>query len=179
MRLRVHGGKGNHRLLQHVKDSISHADGVRHVEVNSTTGSIVVHYRGKGPRQFEDDLRDHGSANDTFDLKPPEVGEAAEAWAAIEREAEFLAAHSELARSVVHETKHLDMAVKRATDNTIDLKVLVPLGLAVASFMYLGSDVATPLWVSLGVFSFNSFVSLHPPLPYPKTKDEVQRRGEY
>jgi len=179
MRVHVHGGKRNHHLLEHIKRSISSTEGVYDVEVHPATGSLVVHYRGKSAKDFAIQLAEMGRAKDAFDLTPPEIGEAAQAWAAIEREADFLAAHSQVARTLVHETKHLDMAVKRATNNTVDLRVLVPLGLAVASFMYLGTDVATPLWISLGVFSFNSFVSLHPPLPYPKTRDEIVRGDEY
>jgi Heavy metal associated domain 2 len=170
MRVHVHGAKRNPTILTHLKTHISEADGVTRVEANRDTGSLVIHYRNRSPKEFEEHLTEHGQANDTFDL---EIGQAGEMWVAIQKEANFLAAHSELARSVVNETKRLDVAVKEATDNTVDLKVLVPLGLAVVSFFYLGTDVATPLWVSLGIFSFNSFVSLHPPLPYPETKNDI------
>lgn len=130
---------------------------------------MVIHYRNRTPKQFAEELYQHGQSTQEFHL---EIGEPGEVWAKIEEEANFLAAHSELARSVVDETKRLDRAVKRATDNTVDLKVLVPLGLAVVSFLYVGTDISTPLWITLGVFSFNSFVSLHPPLPYPKTENQ-------
>ena len=170
MRIRVHGGKKNPRILDHVRQSLVEADGVTRIEANRDTGSLVVHYRHTNPRQFAEELAGRGRETQAFDL---DVGEAAEMWNTVHREAEFLAAHSALARSVVSETVQLDQALKRATDNALDLKVVVPLGLAVFSFMYLGTDVATPLWVSLGVFSFNSFVSLHPPLPYTKNKNQL------
>lgn len=175
MRVRVHGAKRNPAILAGLKSRISEADGVTRVEANRDTGSLIIHYRNRSPRQFEEHLAELGQSNETFDLA---IGQAGELWAALEKEANFLAAHSELARTVVNETKRLDVAVKKATDNTVDLKVLVPLGLAVLSFMYLGTDVATPLWVSLGVFSFNSFVSLHPPLPYPETKNDTVPRNK-
>lgn len=82
----------------------------------------------------------------------------------IEQEADFLASRSELAREVVNATKHVNAAIKRASDNTLDLNVLVPGALAVYAFLYLGAELSTPLWVTLGIFSFNSFVALHPPL---------------
>ena len=169
MRIRVHGAKGNHRILDHLRTSIAETPGVTHIQTNRDTGSMVIHYRNRTPKQFAEDLHQQGQATQDFQL---DVGQAGEVWAAIEKEANFLAAHSELARSVVNQTHRLDTAVKRATDNTVDLKVLIPLGLAVVSFVYVGTDIATPLWVSLGVFSFNSFVSLHPPHPYPKTENQ-------
>jgi hypothetical protein len=170
MRIRVHGGKRNPHILDHVRQSLVEADGVTRIEANRDTGSVVVHYRHKSSKQFAEELAARGRETQAFDL---EIGEAGEIWNTVHREAELLAAHSVLARSVVDETVQLDRALKRATDNTLDLKVVVPLGLAVISFLYVGSDVATPLWVSLGVFSFNSFISLHPPLPYPKTENQL------
>jgi hypothetical protein len=175
MRIHVHGAKQNPRLLEQVKDSVSATEGVRHVEAHPATGSLVIHYRDKSPKQFGHALSEQGRSTQAFNLSVPELGEAGEMWRNVEREADFLAAHSQLARSVVQETKHLDIEVKLATNNTLDLKVLVPLGLAVFSIMYLGSDISTPLWLSLGVFSFNSFVSLHPPLPCPPTEDQAFR----
>jgi hypothetical protein len=174
MRIRVHGGKKNAHILDRVRQSLVEADGVTGVEANRDTGSLVVHYRGKNSREFAEELATRGRETQAFNL---DFGEAGEMWNTVHREAEFLATHSVLARSVVRETVQLDQALKRATDNALDLKVVVPLGLAVISFLYVGTDVATPLWVSLGVFSFNSFVSLHPPLPYPKTKNEVTSVG--
>jgi cation transport ATPase len=171
MRLRVHGGKGHPHLLARVKESVSRQEGVTHVHANPDTGSLVVHYRHKKPREFAQQLAEHGENSGVFQI--PDVGQAGELWSAIEKEANFLAAHSALARSIVEETKHLDNEVKRATDNALDLKVLVPLGLAAVSFLYVGTDISTPLWVSLGLFSFNSFLSLHPPYPYPKTEDQT------
>jgi hypothetical protein len=60
--------------------------------------------------------------------------------------------------------KGLNADVKRATNNAVDLKVLLPLGLAVYSLLKFEAEMATPLWVTLGIFSFNSFVALHPPV---------------
>ena len=41
----------------------------------------------------------------------------------------------------------------------------LPLGLAVYSFVEIGLEASTPLWVTLGIFSFNSFLTLHAPAP--------------
>jgi len=175
MRLHVRGGKGRPKSLRHLKDTLSELPGVTRAEANPDTGSIVLHYRHESPKHFAQEVQRRGAETQSFHL---DIGEAGEMWEKLQKEANFLAAHSELARSVVEGTKRLDMEVKIATDNQLDLKVLVPLGLAVASFFFVGADVATPLWISLGVFSFNSFVSLHPPYPFPKTENEMEPRDE-
>jgi hypothetical protein len=61
--------------------------------------------------------------------------------------------------------KQIDAGIKWATNNSVDLKVLLPLGLALYAFAESGTEAATPLWVTLGIFSFNSFVALHRPRP--------------
>ncbi len=180
MRIRVAGGKRDPRLLESVRACAAKVPGATRVQVNKDTGSVVIHYRNRTLKQFAEGLSEQGLSSQAFQLSVPEIGEAGEMWSMMEHESEFLAAHSQLARSVVEETKRLDTAVKEATDNALDLKVLVPLGLAVVSFVYLGTDISTPLWLSLGVFSFNSFVSLHPALPYARTKDdEVPRNRQH
>jgi len=79
----------------------------------------------------------------------------------IENEAAFLAQHSHSAKMVFDWANAVDVGIKRATGNAVDLKVLAPLGLAVAAFMELGITASTPIWLTLGLFSFNHFVDLH------------------
>jgi hypothetical protein len=112
-------------------------------------------------QDFERQLQERGSSDGGFTVEPPELTEVDALAQKIQVEAEFLSAHSNLARSMVEGVRSVDRAVKLATGNTVDLKVLLPLGLAVYSFLEAGVEVATPLWVTLGIFSFNSFVVLH------------------
>src|SRR5947209_6784574 len=105
MRIRVHGGKRNPRILDHVRQSLVGSDGVTRIEANRDTGSLVVHYRNKNPKQFAEEVAGRGRETQAFHL---EIGEAGEIWNAVQQEAEFLAAHSVLARSVVSETVQLD-----------------------------------------------------------------------
>lgn len=164
MRVKLPHAKGNRALLESVKKSISPLPGVRGVEVNPTTGSVLVHYDPKGPEDCASQLTAHAEREKLFMLAAPELTETDQIAAKIEAEAEFLAEHSETARTVVNLLKHLDEVIKRETNNTVDLKVLLPLGLAVYAFLEVGSEVATPLWVTLGIFSFNSFLRLHNPV---------------
>jgi len=164
MRVKLPHAKGDRALLERIKESISPLPGVRSIEVNPTTGSVLVHYDPNDYEHYAGQLTAHGERENLFMLGPPELTEADDLAAKIEAEAEFLAEHSETARTVVNLVKDLDQAIKRETNNSVDLKVLLPLGLAVSAFLELGSALAPTLWVTLGIFSFNSFVSLHRPV---------------
>ena len=65
--------------------------------------------------------------------------------------------------------KKVDRELKLASGNTIDLKLLLAGGLAVYTFFEIGADAATPMWVTLALFSLNHFAELHtqlaPPVP--------------
>jgi hypothetical protein len=79
----------------------------------------------------------------------------------IAEEAEFLAEHSHTARVLVDFAKQLDRKLKQVTDNNVDLKILVPVALAAFTFLEIGAAAATPMWVTLVIFSLNHFVELH------------------
>jgi len=161
IRLTVQDFKKNSKSLEDVKKAIAPMHGVCRVEVNSTTGSVTVHYDPALYGKFHDQLAAHGEASGAFSLDPPAFGEGGELVKNVEAEAEFLSRHSETARTVVDSFSALNQAVKRATNNNLDLKILLPLGLAVYSVLEIGIETSTPLWITLGIFSFNSFVSLH------------------
>jgi hypothetical protein len=86
----------------------------------------------------------------------------------IEHETVFLAQHSHSAKILLDWTAALDRHVKRMTDNAIDLKVLAPAALAVGAFLELGVTAATPVWLTLGLFSFNHFIAIH---SHPQAND--------
>lgn len=161
IRVRMPKGKRDHASLEKVKRSIAPMHGVKSVDVNSSTGSIVVHYDASKHADFPDTLAQHAEDNNLFTLTPPKISEVDEIVEGIEKEAEFLAEHSEIARAVVDFVKAVNQELKKATNNNIDLQVLVPLGLAAFTVVSLEAEVSTPLWVTLGIFSFNSFISLH------------------
>src|SRR5579884_1454702 len=95
IRVKVHGGKGNHRLLHEIKRSLAPKPGVRQVDVNPTTGSVIVHYDDGAHPDFHRALTEHGRDTGLFALQPPEISEVDRIAETIQREAEFLAAHSE------------------------------------------------------------------------------------
>jgi hypothetical protein len=159
LRVRLPRAQRTAQLLQQLRGFVEGLGGVRQVEINPVTGSLLVYYEPESEEQIHGLLR---SQADGFG-SPPGLTDADELAATIEKEAEFLAAHSEVALQVVQAVKSLNREVRVATDNAVDLKVLLPPGLAVWAFLEHGVEAATPLWVTLAIFSFNSFVSLHRP----------------
>jgi hypothetical protein len=162
LRVRLPRSKRDPRLLSELREFVAGLGGVHRVEINPATGSILVHYHPESAEEIQDFLqqprRDQGDV-----MSGPELTDADDLAEKIEREAEFLAAHSTLAFHVVNAVKHFNREIREATGNTVDLKVLLPAGLAVWAFFKAGADISTPLWVTLGIFSFNSFVALHQP----------------
>lgn len=161
MRVKVPAGKRNIAVLNEVSESLCSLPGVRGIQMNAATGSILVEYDHNAHTDFHQTLIGHGTTSGVFALAPPELSEVDQLAANIQREADFLAAHSETARSIVDACKAVNEGLKRATGNNLDLKVLLPLGLAVWALIEHDPEIATPLWLTLGIFSFNSFVSLH------------------
>lgn len=166
IRIEIPSAKGSPDLLDRIKKSLSSSAGVGEVDVHPATSSVIIYYKHDAahPDHFRDTLAQQGHSSGLFDLAPPDISEGAGMDKKVEKEADFLASRSELARHIVDATRQVNAVIKRASDNTLDLNVLVPGGLAVYAFFYLGAELSTPLWLTLGIFSFNSFVALHPPM---------------
>lgn len=161
IRLKILASRPNPAILEEIRRSIADLPSVLGVQVNSRAGSVLVHYNPNTDADFHEELADHGERTGGFILEPPGLSEVDEMAQRIEAEAEFLSQHSDTARIIVDAVKQLDMNIRRATHNAVDLKVLLPLGLAAYSVLEIGIEASTPLWVTLGIFSFNSFISLH------------------
>lgn len=162
LRVRVPSAKGNPRALERIRQTLLPLPGVHEVSVSPSIGTITINYDPKCHAEFHRRLSGEGHHKNVMELPPPpklsEIDEVAET---MEREAEYLAAHSHSAKAVFEFIRKCDLELKRATDNQLDLKVLTPLALAVYAFVELGLEAATPVWLTLGVFSFNHFVDLH------------------
>ena len=85
----------------------------------------------------------------------------------IEREAEFLAAHSELALHIVKNVKALNTAVREAAENAVDLKGDPAGGPGRVGFLQTRGRGKHAMWVTLAIFAVNSFLSLHRPSALP------------
>jgi hypothetical protein len=159
VRMKIPAGKGNPELLKQISDTFGAIPGIEQVTVNPTTGSVVLHYDADRHDEF------HGSFHHQYHAhsggRPPstEIDDLAHR---IEDEAEFLARHSHTARVVVDFVKNADREIKRATNNTIDLKIVLALGIIGITVMEVGATAATPVWVTLSIFTLNHFIEMHP-----------------
>lgn len=155
-------------LLEKVQRTLSAIPSVNRIRVNTITGSFVVEY---DPDQYSKILELTASATAQHDLLhfvSPEASEAETAVDALQLELVDLAQHSLSAKHFLQVIGQINAGVKRATGNVVDLRVLLPLGLSAYSLAS-DKDRPSPLWVTLLIFSFNAFVSLHPPRPAPLT----------
>jgi hypothetical protein len=170
LRIRVPSAKGDPEALEQIRRSLEPVAGVSEVMVNEAIGTITVHYDPDQHADFHHHLAHAaGGHQEMLEVKPPSLptplSEVDEAVEMLEKEAEFLSSHSHAAKAVFDGIRKCDVALKKATDNNLDMKVLAPAALAVYAFMELGFEAATPVWLTLGLFSFNHFVTLHTQTP--------------
>jgi hypothetical protein len=162
LRVRVPSAKGNPKALERIRQSLLPLAGVSEVSVSPSIGTITVNYDPKRHADFRKHLAGEGHHKSQLAIvNPPKLSEIDEVAETLEKEAEYLSSHSRTAKMVFDFVRSCDLQLKRATDNQIDLKVLAPLGLAVYAFVEMGIEAATPVWLTLGLFSFNHFVDLH------------------
>lgn len=160
VRMKFSSAKGNPQLLDEIGKKFAGIVGVESCEVNPITGSVVLLYDKRRHNDFHDDLSRHCEEHHGAAPPRPPGTQIDEIARKIEDEAEFLAEHSHAAKSVVHICKYVDRHIKLATGNTVDLKIGLAGGIVALSLLEMGAFAATPVWLTLGVFSLNHFVEL-------------------
>jgi hypothetical protein len=166
VRLKIPSAKGNLDLLEQIKQTFGVIPGIENIDVNPTTGSVVLFYDVDRHHEFHGAFQEHHGGNTPEPHRPPnsEIDDLADK---IEREAEFLAEHSHAARAVVDFFKQLDRQIKVASGNTIDLKIVLAATIIGVTLFEVGAGAATPVWVTLVVFSLNHFIEMHATGPTP------------
>jgi hypothetical protein len=149
--------------MEDMRRMIAAVPGVHEIKTNDAIGTMTVLY---DPRRH-DELKAllAATAPPPEPAKPsgPHIEDLSHLDTMLEKEAEFLSAHSHTAAALIGSVSRLDQEIKRATGNAVDLKLIGPLALAVAVFLELGVAAATPVWLTLGLFSVNHFIELHTP----------------
>jgi hypothetical protein len=162
LRIRVPSAKGDPAALESIRQSLASVKGVQTVDVNESIGSVTVNYDPAVHPDFHEHLANEESAQRAVSLSPPpRLQDMEDLDEMFENEAAFLAERSHSAKLLFDWMNGLDRGIKSMTGNAVDLKVIAPLALAVGAFMELGITAATPVWLTLGLFSFNHFVDLH------------------
>lgn len=162
VRMKIPAGKGNPELLKQICEVFGVIPGIEEITVNPTTGSVVLHYDVDRHDEFHGTFHQHyaahGAANGGMHGADTELDKLT---SSIEAEAEFLASHSHSARAVVDFVKKIDREIKMATNNSIDLKILFAAGIIAFTVFEVGATAATPVWVTLAIFTVNHFIEMH------------------
>jgi hypothetical protein len=166
VRMKIPSAKGNTELLQEIGNAFGQIPGIEHISVNPVTGSVVLHYDTERHDEFHGGLQRHcgrngqNGRNGHNGIRPPDT-EIDTLANKIEDQAEFLAEHSHSARAIVDFCKKLDRDIKSATQNNLDLKLILALGIIGVTVFEVGATAATPVWVTLSLFAMNHFIELH------------------
>jgi hypothetical protein len=167
VRMKIKAGKDNPELLKEISEVFGAIPGIEQVTVNPTTGSIVLHYDADRHDEFHGSFRQHYAAHGAANAGAANGGshgadtELDKLTNSIEAEAEFLASHSHSARAVVDFVKKVDREIKVATNNSIDLKILFAASIIAFTVFEVGATAATPVWVTLAIFTVNHFIEMH------------------
>jgi hypothetical protein len=174
VRMKIPAGKNNPELLKQIGEVFGAIPGIEEIEVNPTTGSVVLRYDTDRHDEFHGTFNKHYAAHGATDNGAASGSGGAQNGAlhgadtdldkltgSIEAEAEFLASHSHSARVVVDFIKKVDREIKIATGNSVDLKILFAVGMIGFTVLEIGATAATPVWVTLAIFSVNHFIELH------------------
>jgi hypothetical protein len=166
VRMKIPAGKGNPDLLKEISEVFAAIPGIEEITVNPLTGSVVLHYDADRHDEFHGSFRQHYEAHGAAHAVAEEGMHGADTELdkfanSIEAEAEFLARHSHSARAVVDFVKTLDREIKIATNNNVDLKILFAVGIIGLTVMEVGASAATPVWLTLAIFTVNHFIELH------------------
>jgi Heavy metal associated domain 2 len=159
LRLRVPAAKGEEEDLSEISSAIARTPGVNRVEYNAITGSILIQY---SPEHYEN-LRSLESGLSS--LAEPIALNNSDPSHHRARPPHHWRGRSTAARRVDSFFKQVDRDIRMATDNEVDLKFILPFVVGVLGLVTLRNATTTPLWLTLLIFSFNSFLGLHAPTP--------------
>jgi hypothetical protein len=159
IRIKIPSGKGNPELLEQMKQTLGLIPGIEQVTINPATGSLVLHYDTDQHDEFHGHLQRHTGGH----YQPPPSNEIDALASKIQQEAEFLAENSHTARVIVDFFKQVDQQIKTGSHNTIDLKIVLAVGIASFTILEVGANAATPVWVTLAMFGLNHLIEANSP----------------
>lgn len=160
LRIRVMGVHGAETaFFAAAQEVIGALHGVDSVRVNPASSSIVIDYR-PSDTVFRFRLQGDPSVSSWLRLEG-EDALLAEIDEAVTAGTRYLGRHSRLAEAIVSAAEQLDSRVRNASDGYLDMKVLLPLGVAAATSLHKARGRGTPMWLTLGTFAFNAFLALH------------------
>src|SRR5262249_25748592 len=130
------------------------------ITVNPATGSVVMHYDVHRHDEFHGRFQDHVEQSGAMAPPPTEIYQFARR---MEGEAEILAPHSQSTPALVDFFEKRDREIRTATDNYVDLKIALAVGIIGFTVLEVGTAAATPVWVTLTLFALNHVIEMHAP----------------
>ncbi len=158
IRVRVPAARGNSQLLRQIDEKLARVSGIESVESSALTGSVLIRYDPKLYGKLDRMLDGSGDSAMPFELTVPKTA-ATRLRARSRRRKSRRRSH--VAEAVSDLFAEFDDAIRDATDNELDLKVLLPVVAAAFGLWVLPRAASTPLWLTLMIFSFHSFMSLN------------------
>jgi hypothetical protein len=159
LRIKVLGVQAEAEFFTAVQSVIGALHGVDSVRVNPASSSIVIDYR-PSDTVFHFRLQDDPDVGSWLRLDG-EDALIAEIDEAVKVGTRYLSDYSRLAESIVSTAEQLDINLRKASDGFLDLKVLLPLGVAAATTLHKARARGTPMWLTMSTFAFNAFLTLH------------------
>ncbi|MGO9056133.1 MAG: HMA2 domain-containing protein [Candidatus Binataceae bacterium] len=158
IRIRIPSAKADAEFLEQARAAVASLPGVLEVSCNPLTGSILILHSPDSELEIEGSLTGGNGSTLPFVLetatsKPPAVPPR--------RRRRKAPRQSYLATAVAETVTEIDDIVREATGNALDLKVLLPLVAGGLGLTMLGKPRRTPAWLTLLMFAFSSFISLH------------------
>lgn len=155
LRLRVIDPDREHQEIERITKALKESLEMYRVRANNETGSITIFY-SKDYSSFEHTcakLNDLGvifssNTNEKLNITHLSNGHG----------------KSRVAAGITNAVTGLNQQVKRATDSTVDLRFLLPLGfsvLAVRQLLLKGLMIESIPWYVLAWYAFDSFIKLH------------------
>jgi hypothetical protein len=158
VRLRIPAAKGRPDLLREIVAAAGSVSGIKSVEGNPVTGSLVIHHAPAAYKSFEGLVSVLADSTPHLSIHPSHPATNARSQRAGRGKR---TQPSAAAQAITSFFRSLDREIREATDNEIDLKVLLPLAAGILGFFAFRRKAATPLWLTLMIFAFHSFLTLH------------------
>jgi hypothetical protein len=171
LRIRVPAAKGEEELLRKLSSAIAKVPGISEVEYNQITGSILIRYSWQEHSNLNSLDAGLSASSVPIVMKKAISDEQPSNDRRRRRGRRSLAA-----TKVDSFFRQLDKEIRSATDDELDLKFILPLVVGALGIYSLRHWSTTPLWLTLLIFAFHSFLSLHSPaidelyLPSPDTE---------
>ncbi|HXZ88662.1 MAG TPA: hypothetical protein VEF07_08830, partial [Candidatus Binataceae bacterium] len=156
MRIRIPSAKADLEFLEQARAALASLPGVTDVSVNPMTGSLLILHSPQGQREL-----DHALASPAEKPMPFVLQTVSVPHSSVHRRRRKPAGRSDLSHAIIETVTDLDDALRIATGGAMDLKLLVPIVLAGLGVTFLGRSRTTPIWLTLLMFAFSSFVAFH------------------